>query len=235
MEIIINGKSCELKLVNAERRIFFANNVLSIYNYEAANFNDFLKETQKILNDTHKLKMSIEDVEKNFFKHYTSSVINSLWTFLNPDDKSFLKQKNNIKLEESEIKKFIEWCCSKIKGYAAYVNKNSGGSQDAYEVYSYLARVYGWSFEQIKEMDELELSKAIENAVEISERENVTSINSQALAGAYAGGSKKAKTQIDSINKKITTKTTTAKASQFKEDNISRDDIRKIMEARNGR
>ena len=239
MELIINDSTYTLKSVNAERRIIFVEKVLSIYNYQSKNFESFLKETQKILKEKYKLDMSLEKVESNFFKNYSQSVHYSIWTFLTPEDKKQLKNINNLDISQNEIQKFIEYICNKIKEYSSYIKKNhkKTADEDIHSVYSYLSRAYGWTFDQIKEMDELELMKAIENAVDILEKENASNINSHALASAYGSGNKKAKTQIDSINRRLSMKNKMKNANNVEpKDNttLSREDIKKIMEAENG-
>lgn len=238
MELIINGSTYTLRSVNSERRNIFVQKVLSIYDYRSANFDAFLKDTQKVLKEKHKLDMTLDQVKSNFFKHYSIGLHTSIWSFLSSEDKKSLKTIDNLKIHENELKKFIEYVCKKIREYSSYVktNHNKGTSEDIHSVYSYLSRVYGWTFDEIKEMDELELMKAIENATQIIERENASNINANALAAAYGTGSKKAKSQIDSINRKISTKSKMRTAGNVtpKEDSISREDIKRMMEARNG-
>jgi hypothetical protein len=239
MELAINDRICELKDLNQHRRLFFVSKVLSFYNYESSNFKEHLKATQKVLSEKHSIEMSLEKVETNFFKHYSKSVKESLWLFLKTEDKTVFKSIDNLKLEDNQLKTFIEYTSNKIKQYCSYINKQKGKatSEDIYSIYSYVSKVYGWSFEQIKEMDELELMKSIEHGIELVERENANSVNLQALAGAFVGGSKKAKSQIDSMNKKITTKDTTKKMANVvpTQSSVTRDQIINIMESSNGR
>ena len=236
MEIIINKSTYTLKAVNSTRRQFFVDNVLSNYNYQAADFDTFLEETQKVLKEKHGKNLSLEEVSKQFFKQYNSNLFASIWSFLNPEDKKELKLLGNIDVTKQELTSFIEWVSSKIKAYANYAKKSEGGKEDPEVVYSYLSRCYGWTFDHIRDMDELELLKAIENAVLITKRENVVSINNQSLAGAYVSGNKKAKNQIDQINRELTSKTdmeTIKKVNPGMKASTSRDQIRKIMGAQN--
>lgn len=239
MELIINNITYTLKSINSERRIIFVNKILSFYNYKSNNFESFLKETQEILKNKYKLDMTLPKVKSNFFKHYSESIYYCIWNFLSSEDKKELKNINNLDISQNEIKKFIEYVCNKIKEYDSYVKKNhkKTSSEDIYSVYSYLSRIYGWTFDEIKEMDELELMKSIENAVDILEKENASNINSHALAAAYGSGNKKAKSQIDSINKKVSIKNKIKNANNIEpKDNttLSRNDIEKIMEIKNG-
>ncbi len=89
-------------------------------------------------------------------------------------------------------------------------------------------------------MDELQLVKAIENSVKINEREAAAKINIHALAASYARGGKKAKQQIDKINKKIDreVKGRQAKAAMINatpEETITEAEIIKIMGPRDGK
>ncbi len=235
MELIINDKVCELKGLNQERKAFFISRVLSFYNYEADSFQDHIQKTQEYLKKVHKIKMKLIDVEKAFIKDYQKSVKDSIWTFLKPSDKIILKSTKHISITAEQIKLFIENICNKIKELSSYINEKKGNTtkEDTIFVYSYISRFYGWTIEQIKDMDELEMMKSLEYAIELSERENVNKINSQALAGAYVGGSKEAKTQIDSLNRK-TKRKQKIDPKNLQDNSLSFSEIEKIMNSDNG-
>lgn len=239
MEILINKSTYTLKSVNSSRRQFFVEKILSNYNYQAEDFDSFLKDIQKSLKENHNQDLTIEEVGKQFFKQYNSNVFASIWDFLTARDKKELKTIDNLDISKGELKKFIEYVSNKIRVYAAYVksSKNEGVKEDPEVIYAYLSRCYGWTFQYIKEMDELELMKAIENAIVINKRENANNINAQSLAGAYIAGNKKAKNQIDQINREVSAKSdmeAIKKANPGMKAATSRDQIRKIMEANNG-
>lgn len=237
MEIIINGATHTLKSVNPERRGFFVQKVLPHYNYKAKDFDKYIEEIQRNLEEKHGSKWTIKQITANFFKQYSKDVHKSLWSFLSSEDKKSLKKIENLDVSIDEIKKFIEYVSEKIRIYSNYMKQkhDDGVREDVHSVYSYLSRTYGWTLEEIKEMDELELMKAIENAVTINERENATNINSQALAGAYVGGNKQAKTQIDTINRKVTSKERlkqVKKANPEMKSPLSREELTNIMNRR---
>jgi hypothetical protein len=179
MEIIINNTTFTLKSVNAKRRAFFIENVLSFYNYQASNFEEYLLQSQKYLKENHKKDYSIEQLRHNFFKLYSENLHICIWNFLSAENKQSLKKIDNLDISANELKKFIEYVSLKIKEYSIYVKntKSDGVPENLHTIYSYIARVYGWTFVQIEEMDELELLKALENAIKIMEKENVNNIN----------------------------------------------------------
>jgi hypothetical protein len=239
MELVINKRTYTLRPVNAERRTLFAEKVLSMYNFQSDDLDSFIKETQKTLKEKHGQDLPFERVKSDFFKAHLFNIHSAIWAFLTPEDKKELGTVSDIDVTKEAAQQFIEWVCAKIKTYSSHVKTShkDGVSEDIHSVYSHLARVYGWSFEQIKEMDELELMKAIENSVEIMEKEQVSKINAQALAGAYVTGNKQAKTQIDSINRRVTNKSKfkqIAKVNPKMETSISRDQIKQMMEDKNG-
>ena len=243
MELIINKSTYTLKSVNSERRQLFVDKVLSNYNYQSASFEDFMIATKDVLEKDHNIKMSLPQVKINFFKQYGHNVLICIWSFLTPEDKKELKTIENLDISQDEIKKFIESVSAKIVEYVKFVKSNSasGSKEDLEVIYSYLSKAYGWTFDYIREMDELDLMKAIDQAIVLNKKENLDQINSQALAGAYAGGSKKAKSQIDKMNKSLVTE---LNIKQLKKTNpnlemkneLTREQIQAIMdvEANNG-
>lgn len=241
MDLIINGSTYTLKAVNFSRRKQFVDNVLSYYNYQSESFDSFIKETKEKLQENHNIKMTLPQVKSNFFKQYSKSVLDCIWHFLYPQDKKELKLVSNLDVPKEEITKFIENVSLKIREYSKYVKSSGadGKSEDINSIYAYIARIYGWTFDYMKDLDELTLLKAVEKAIEIQQKEYAQNINSQALAGAYAGGSKRAKTEIDKINNKIKTKVKMDNIKKINPDmkpsnQLSREDIKKMMEAKNG-
>lgn len=244
MELFINNTTYTLRTLNAERRQLFVDKVLVNYNFQAKNFDEFAELVRIELEKTHNLKMTVVQVKNNFFKNHLKNIKDVIWEFLKAEDKKDIGKAENIEIEVEDAKKFIEFICEKIRIYADYVKVNNSRAEkeDIHTIYSYLSRTYGWTFEEIKEMDELELTKAIEQAVILNKKENVDQINSVALAGAYAGGNKKAKSQIDKINKSLTTEINVRKLKRTNpelkmKNELTREQIQKIMdeEARNGR
>lgn len=205
MEIVINKKTYQLKNVNAPRKHFFATYILPNYNYQKNNFEEFLLEIQKELVKNHKINQSIEQIRYNFFRELSKNLNKSIWMFLDSEAKKEIGIESNLDVSKQEMIKFIEWVCEKIRKYAEYVGPQSNKSkgEDVEVIYSFLAKEYGWSLDEMKEMDELEVLKALEQAIELKKRDQADNINSAALAGAYAGGSKKAKTEIDKINRNL--------------------------------
>lgn len=239
MEIIINNKTYTLRSVNSERRSQFIKEVLSIYDYNSSNFDDFILETQKQLKRNHNITMPLDKVRVNFFKQYSRILQNSIWSFLDPLDKKDIGVANNINVTKEESVKFIEYVCSKIKEYSSYVasNNSKSTSEDIHLIYSYLARENGWTLEYMKEMDELDLLKSLEKAIELKEKEDLANINSQALSSAYAAGNKSAKTQVESLNRKLKTKEKVKemkKKGMSADNSLSRSQIESIMRAKNG-
>lgn len=236
MELIINNTTYTLRPLNSERRALFVDKVLSYYNFKSkgTDFNSFMKETKEVLLKEHNIDMSLEQVIADYFKEYTKSLYDTIWAFLIPEDKKQLKQVTKLNIAQDELQKFIETISNKIKFYSNYIKSkgNNNVTEDIHAIYSHLSRIYGWTFEEIKEMDELELVKAIENSVEIMNRENVTTINSHALVGAYASGNKKAKSQIDSMNRSLKRKSDTKNIPEDKS-TLTREQLKDIMEGRN--
>lgn len=240
MEIIINKKTYVLKNVNNSRRNFFATHILPSYNYQKENFDKFISDIQKELAEKHKINQSIEQVKFNFFKELSKNLNRSVWTFLKDEDKKEIGVESNLNIEKEELIKFIEWVCSKIKAYSDYVSgkSNDKTKEDSEAIYSFLSKSFGWTFDQIKEMDELELLKAVEQAIELKKREQVENINSAALAGAYAGGSKKAKTEIDKLNRNLSNKEGMKKLIRENpnlemKNELTREQLKAIMESGN--
>ena len=234
MELIINNATYTLKPLNAERRKVFVNEVLSFYNYEEESFKSFMIKTQEIVQEKYGKKMTLKKVEEEFFKGYSRNVLNSIWSFLYKGDKSILKTSLNLSVEKEELQKFIEYVCNKIKEFTVYIkDKHNGGTkEDIFKTYSYLSRTFGWTFEEIQEMDELELLKAIENAVLINERESVSHVNLQTLSGAYVAGSKEARTQISTMNNSLKVKEAISSATAgggIKDFSLSDEELKKVI------
>jgi len=205
MELIINKATYTLKEMNAPRRQFFVDNVLSHYNYEAKDFDSFIKLIQDELLNKYQITKSILQVKQDFFKQFSLKLHLTIWQFLNPRDKKELKTADNLDIEQVELQKFIETNCAKIKEYSEYVKTipSDGIVEDINAIYSYIASTYGWSLNDIKEMDELELLYCLEQAIILNKKKNIEDVNIQSLAGSYVSGSKKAKSQIDKMSSQL--------------------------------
>jgi hypothetical protein len=86
------------------------------------------------------------------------------------------------------------------------------------------------------EMDELQLLKALEEAIQLKKSEQIEQINSNALAGAYASGSKKAKNEIDKLNRKLSSDRNLKKLIKSNpklemKNELTREQLQKIMDA----
>ena len=181
MELVINEKTYTLKKLNAERRVFLLNYILPYY--------DIKNKTDK---DT-----------LTFYNNLKSAI----WIFLKDEDKKEIGIIDNLEVDEKEYGNFINFFSQKITEYCNYVklqsNQEGTKTEKIESIYAYLSSIYGWTFDYIKEMDELELLKALKEAIKIQERKQVQDINKGALIGAFSSGSKKAKSEIDKINRKI--------------------------------
>ena len=232
MELIINNATYTLKHVNFERRDLFINLVLKNYNLECEDFDVFIEQVQKTLVKDHGIKLTKERVKINFFKEHEKSVLKCLWSFVQDHDKKDLKSLENISVNPNELVKFIEYVSSKIKEYCEYVTgiNNNNVKQDIYSIISFVAKNYGWSFSHILEMDNLELYKAIENAISINKDEELTKINAYALGSALAKGSKEAKTQVQKMHnrKKVADYEKTNPTLEMKKE-LSREELKKIL------
>jgi len=176
MEIVINNKTYVLKPVNADRRVLFSTCVLPFYD----------KET--LTNEQSK------EFEKN--------VTLVLWDFLKDEDKKEIGVKENFEIEIEELGKFINWVSEKIKEYCDFIKLNNGEESSSTEktetIFAFIAKQYGWTFDYIREMDEIELYKSLKEACSLANKENTVNIG--ALVGAFSAGSKQAKRKIDEMN-----------------------------------
>ena len=239
MELVVNKTTLQLKEINTERRHFFVVNVLSNYNHNEENFDVFIEKTKQELEKTHNIKLSNEKVKEKFFTQFNEKLQTTIWLFLKEEDKKTIGTIENLDVEQDQIQKFIEFGCIKIKEYSDYVKVVSGKqtptSEDIYAIYSYLSKSYGWTFDYIKDMDELQLVKALEQAILNDKKENVNNINNQALAASYASGNKKAKSQVDSLFRKLSTEINVKNLMKTNPDlqvknELTREQMQKIME-----
>lgn len=242
MELVINKKTYVLRELNSSRRQFFVNYIFPFYNYSPEGLEKHFQEIQNHLSEKFKIKKSLDQVKKDFFKEFGQSLNLAIWIFLKDEDKKEIGIAQNLNVDKVEIEKLINWVSTKIKAYSEHVSgsKSVNKSEDIEAIYCYLAATYGWTFEQMKEMDELQLLKSIEEAIDINRRNQVDGINSMALATAYGSGSKRAKTEIDKINKKVKTD---LQMKEFKKVNptfemkneLTREQLQKIMDKENGK
>jgi hypothetical protein len=187
MELKINKTTYTLKNLNAERRAFFTNSVLSHYKTIHS----------KEVSDKERGAAVVEQ---------SKSILELVWMFLFRSDKKGLRDKFLMKIEADDLVKFITTLNAKLKEYSNYINQTSQGvnkTEDSTEIYAFLSKEFGWTFEHIKEMDELELVKAIEKAIKLKKLSQANLINSNALVAAFGAGSKQAKRAIDNMNSDI--------------------------------
>ena len=185
MELKINRTTYTLKNLNADRRQFFVKNVLGLHN-----------------------KIYSEDTPKkeknNLIKEQAENVLKLVWMFIDPIDKKDLKDKHLMRIESEDYSYFLKRLNQKLEEYSNYLKteapQEQSVSQDITEVYAFLSKQFGWTFDYMKEMDELELLKAIKQAIKIQKTDQLNRINNNALVAAFGAGSKKAKRAIDDIN-----------------------------------
>lgn len=180
MEIIINNKTYILKSFNYIRRGHFINNVLSFYG-------DNLEKTQE------------------FYNTYQHHLLKCIWLFIKDEDKKDIGTLEKLEVSQEQQGNFVNYCNDKITKYAEYIQEQStNGAEkvDSYEnIFAYLSKNYGWTFDYINEMDEIDLSNAIKEAINLNKKELLKDVNIQSLTGAFSQGSKQAKKQIDKMNK----------------------------------
>ena len=230
-----------LKAVNASRSQFFYDNVLSLHSHQGEDFDKFVKETQKKLKEDHNQDLTTHQIKLDLFKKYNKGLNDSIWSFLSELDKRDIKLVKNLSIKKGDLEAFIKWLCAKLKEFADYAKSksNKAVSEEIHVLHSFLARKYGWTYEYMQEMDQVELLKAIEQSVIQHKREAVDNINTSALAGAYVAGSKQAKSKIDSLNKDATSDYRNKMIEQSNPPSspkkfLSRKQLQKIMETKNG-
>ena len=188
MELKINKTIYTLRNFNTERRVFFIQNVLNLH------YKIYSKETPQA-------------EKNNLIKNQAGSIQDLVWMFLFPQEKKELRDKSLMKIEVEDYTLFLKALNEKLKEYSDYVkaeSHNEGGvKQDISEVYAFLSKEFSWTFEHIREMDELELLKAIKEAIRIKRTNRINQINNNVLVAAFSAGSKKAKRAIDDINNEV--------------------------------
>ena len=179
MEIVINKKTYILKTLNTERRELFVKCVSPYYNNNSM------------------------DLEQ--YKNFNKSVYVCLWDFLKDEDKKEIGIKDDLDVNVDELGKFINWINKKIVEYCDFIKLKSGDENAKTEktetIYAFISKQFGWTFEYMQEMDELTLLKALQEACELSNKENLNKVNLGALVGAFSSGSKQAKRKIDEMNR----------------------------------
>lgn len=188
MELKINKITYTLKNLNAERRFFFVKKILSVHS----------KIHHKDTPEKEKSKLTIEQAQ---------SVVDLVWMFLHPQDKKELRDASLMKIEAIDYGNFLKILSKKLEDYSAYIKTQSPNQddrpQDINQVYAFLAKEFSWTFEFIQEMDELELLKAINEAINLKKISGISQINNNALVAAFGAGSKSAKKAIDDMNKEV--------------------------------
>lgn len=204
MELLINDTLRELKSINSKRRSLFVQNVLSFFPPEGVTEEQHKKKVAEEFRK--KQEISDDEFEFEFFKSFGEALNASIWSFLRSEDKKEIKKPENLDVSKEENTKFIAWLSKHIEVYAKYVKAAcglmAGEKEDIDVIFAFLAKTYSWTFDQMREMNELDLFKAIEQAVALQERENLERINAGALTAAFASGSKPAKNQIDQMNRR---------------------------------
>lgn len=204
MELLINDTLCELKPVNTTRRLFFAQNVLSFFPPEGKTLEQHQQEIRDNLKEQGK---EVENFQEEFYKSFDDGVKGTLWHFLEKEDRKAFKSPTKLNLTKEETAKFINWVNTKIKQYSDYVSMsaNEQGNKKAYidEIKAFLAKTFGWTFEQMEEMDELKFFKALEQAIMLKQQEHYENINANALAASFGSGSKSAKVELNKIGSRV--------------------------------
>lgn len=205
MEIIINKKTFVLKELNSQRRKFFSDFVLPFYNYQKSQLEIHLSEIKNQLEEKFKTKKTVEQIKKDFFKEFLNALNLSLWQFIKDEDKKYIGTIKDLDLTIENYKLFIDTICFKIEEYIKFIGntKEDVKNTNVESIYAYISNFYGWTFDQIKEMDEIQLLKSIEEAITINKRKKLEDINTNALGSAFGSGSKKAKTQIDKLQREF--------------------------------
>lgn len=233
MYIVINTKTYRLKELNAIRKNLFIEKILQNYNYNK-DFDAFALDVQNELKEKYQIEISLEKIKKDFFKEYDKAIYLVIWEFIKDEDKKEIGVWQNLNIEAEQKIKFIELICAKIKEYADLANSDNGVKTDIMTIYTYVAKTFGWHIEDIIEMDELTLLKVLEEAVDLNKKERAENVNLSALATAYAGGNKSAKSQIEKINREARRVKIDYKKMELtqKAPDLSRDEIKRLM--RNG-
>lgn len=233
MYIIINAKTYRLKELNAIRKNLFVEKILQNYNFNK-DFDAFVADAQKEIFEKYQIKVSLEKIKKDFFKEYDKAIHLVIWDFLKDEDKKEIGVWQNLNIEPEEKIKFIELVCAKIREYANLIKSDNGVKTDIMTIYTYIAKTFGWHIEDIKEMDEITLLKVLEEAIDLNKKERAENVNLSALATAYAGGNKSAKSQIEKINREANKVKIDYKKMELtqKAPDLSRDEIKRLM--RNG-
>jgi hypothetical protein len=78
--------------------------------------------------------------------------------------------------------------------------EESSTTEKTEAIFAFMAKQYGWTFDYMREMDELELYKSLKEACNLSNKDNLNKVNIGALVGAFSSGSKQAKRKIDEMN-----------------------------------
>ena len=198
MEVVINKKTYVLKPINQYRRELFIKCVLPFYN------NNEMSKEQYIAFD------------KNV--HFM------LWEFIKNEDKKEIGIQSDVQIEVSEIAKVINWINKFIEEYCKYIKENSNGEENVATekietVFAFLSKQNGWTPQEMQEMDELVLLKALKEACDLSKKNNVNEIKIGALIGAFSSGSKHAKRVIDEMNREEKFK---AKIKQMKNQKVEK-------------
>ena len=175
--------------------------------------------------------MKIKEIKKKYLSEYKNAVTSLIWNFIKSEDKKILKSVLNIKITEEEILKFVEKISAEIKTFSNYIKSKgkTGKNVDKCDIYSYLSRFYGWSFDKCDEMSQIELAKALENSVTLNQKENVNNMNIHALVGAYTQGSKKALAEMKKINSEVKRKNINKNSDEYKDNTLSRETLEKLM------
>ncbi len=188
MELMINKTTFTLKNFNSERRVFFIKNILNLH--------------PKIHS-----KETPQAEKNNLMKKQAESILDLVWMFIFPQEKKELKDKSLMKIEVEDYTLFLKTLEQKLKEYSDYIKaetpNEAGVKQDINEVYAFLSKEFSWTFEHIREMDELELFKAIKEAVRLKKVNQVNQISSNALVASFGAGSKAAGRAINNMKKEV--------------------------------
>jgi hypothetical protein len=199
MDLLINDTLCELKPVNTARRLFFTQNVLSFFPPEGTSLEDHQKAIKDNLKEQGK---EVENFQEEFYKSFDDGIKGTIWHFLAIEDKKAIKRPEKLDIPQDQKTKFINWVNGKIEQYCEYVKLSvTDGGKKAHidEIKAFIAKTYGWTFEKIEEMDELQFFKTLEQAILLKQQEHYENVNANALAAAFGSGSKPAKQALNKI------------------------------------
>lgn len=226
MEVIINDKTFTLMPLNKERRDLFCQIVCNppkldeknqkrylyaLQQYEEIKSQNWFKKIfKKIANPNGNvqkgwlksyIKRKEEEIAKPM-KEYAQGVLKTLWAFLKADDKKEIGTIAKLNIKNEDLEKWQKEVVAEIEKtikYFAEKKENIATTNQKDTVEAFLVR-NGYNREDIRNMNAIDLFKAIDGARLENERARVVALNDRALAGAYAKGNRDSLNDIKRIN-----------------------------------